>query len=306
VPQTVRPERLHQANAMMSLSRNVTGIVGPAAAGVVIAVSSTGWAIAVDAATFAVSAAFLSVMRPAFSKPARQRFWADLREGWTEFTRQTWIWVSVIHFALFQAIALSAFFVLGPVIAKEELGGSSAYATIMVGAGFGSVVGSLLAMRFRPARQLVVCFLTLLVWPIVLVGYALTPPVAVITVFAFVAAIAMNFGAAFWFTALQEHVPPHARSRVSSYDWLGSWLFLPLGYVLIGPTAEQIGYDVMLFFAVGWTLASSLAILAIPSVRNLRAAAGVAASDEISVDGTGGDGGVPRRTGRKREGVRAR
>lgn len=270
VPQTVRPERLHQANAMMSLSRNVTGIAGPAAAGVVIAISSTGWAIAVDAATFAVSAAFLGAMRVAFTKPVRQRFLTELKDGWSEFTRQTWIWVSVLHFGLFHMTALACFFVLTPVIAKKELGGSSAYATIMVGAGLGAVVGSLLAMRFKPQRQLVVAFLTVALWSIVLVGYALTSSVAIITASAFVGAMAMNYGAAFWFTALQEHVPAHARSRVSSYDWLGSWLFLPLGYVLVGPVAETIGYDTTLLLAVGWTVFSSLAILAIPSVRNLR------------------------------------
>jgi MFS family permease len=270
VPQTVRPERLQEANAMMSLSRNVTGIVGPAAAGVVIAVSSTGWAIAVDAATFGVSAAFLAAMHPAFTRPARQRFLVELKEGWSEFTRQTWIWVCVIHFALFQAIALAAFFVLGPVIAKEELGGASAYATIMVGAGCGSVVGSLLAMRFKLERQLVVCFLSVVLWSLVLVAFAFTPPVPVIVAAAFVAALSMNFGAAYWSTAMQQHVPPHALSRVSSYDWLGSWLFLPLGYVLVGPVADRIGNTETMLIAVAWTIFSSLAILLIPSVRNLR------------------------------------
>jgi MFS family permease len=273
VPQTVRPERLQQANALMSLSRNVTGIVGPAAAGVVIAVSSTGWAIAVDASTFAVSAAFLSAMQVAFTKPVRQRFWAELREGWSEFTRQTWIWVSVIHFSLFHFTSLAAFFVLAPVIAKESLGGASAYATIVASAGVGSVLGSLLAMRFKPQRQLVACFLMLLIWPVYLVSFAVTTSVPVISACAFVAAAAMNFGGAFWFTALQEHVPAHARSRVSSYDWLGSWLFLPLGYVLIGPVAESIGYDTTLYICAGWTVASSVAILAIPSVRNVRSTA---------------------------------
>ncbi len=53
----------------------------------------------------------------------------------------------------------------------------------------------------------------------------------------------MNFASALWFTALQEHVPEHARSRVSSYDWLGSWLFLPIGYVLVGPVAETVRYE---------------------------------------------------------------
>jgi MFS family permease len=298
VPQTVGPERLHQANAMMTLSRNVTGIAGPAAAGVVIAVSSTGWAIAVDAATFAVSAAFLAAMRLAFTKPVRQRFVVELRDGWKEFTRQTWIWVSVLHFGLFHMTALACFFVLAPVIAKRELGGSSAYATIMVGAGLGAVVGSVLAMRFRPQRQLVVCFLTVTVWSMVLAAYALTTSVALITASAFVAAMAMNFGTAFWFTALQEHVPPEARSRVSSYDWLGSWLFLPLGYLMIGPIAETIGYDTTLLLAVAWTVLSSLAILGIPSVRNLRSVTGVAAGDETVADRRNV---VPRRPRGKRE-----
>jgi MFS family permease len=291
VPQTVRPERLQEANAMMSLSRNVTGILGPAAAGLVIAISSTGWAIAVDAATFAVSAAFLAVMKPAFTRPARQRFLADLREGWSEFTRQTWIWACVIYWGLFQAIALSAFFVLGPVVAERELGGASAYATIMVGAGFGSVVGSLLALRIRFERQLVACVSTLFIWPLILVGYALTPPLAVITALAFVAAGAMNFGVAYWNTAMQEHVPPHALSRVSSYDWLGSWLFLPVGYVLIGPIAETIGYDVTLLGAAAFTVGSTVVMLLLPSVRSLRsrrAKAGAPEAEPLTATQTAG------------------
>jgi predicted MFS family arabinose efflux permease len=248
----------------------VTGILGPAAAGFVIAISSTGWAIAVDAATFAVSAVFLGVMRLAFTRPVRQRFLTELVHGWNEFTRKTWIWVSVLYFSLFHLTALACFFVLAPVIAKRELGGSSAYATIMVGAGVGAVVGSLVAMRYRPRRQLLVVFLSTAAWSVVLVGYAVTDSVPVITATAFLGALSMNYGAAFWFTAMQEHVPPAALSRVSSYDWLGSWLFLPLGYVLVGPVAETIGYTETLLIAVGWTVVSSVVILAIPSVRNLR------------------------------------
>ncbi|MDQ3778856.1 MAG: MFS transporter [Actinomycetota bacterium] len=306
VPQTVRPHHLHQANALMSLSRNVTGIAGPAAAGVVIAVSSTGWAIAVDAATFAVSASFLAAMRLAFTKPVRQRFITELLDGWKEFTRQTWIWVSVLYFGLFHLTALACFFVLAPVIAKRELGGSSAYATIMVGAGVGAVVGSLVAMRYKPRRQLVVVFLSTAAWSVVLVGYAVTDSVAAITIGAFLGAMSMNYGAAFWFTAMQEHVPPAALSRVSSYDWLGSWLFLPLGYVVVGPVAEAIGYTETLLIAVGWTLASSAAILLIPSVRNLRSTSGRSAVDAQATSDGGPADAVPRHVEREREGVSAR
>jgi MFS family permease len=270
VPQTVRPSRLQQANGLMSLSRNATTIAGPAAAGVVIALSSPGWAIAVDAATFGVSAAFLLRMRVAFTRPASQSFLTDLREGWSEFTRRTWVWVCVCHFALFQAAALAPFFVLGPLIAEEELGGASAFATITVFAGIGSVIGSLASIKFQADRQLVAAFLSLLIWVPVLIAYAVAAPVWVISAFALVAAAAINFAATIWFTALQQHVPQHALSRVSSYDWAGSALFLPLGYVLIGPLADQFGAADVLYGAAVWTIVSSLGILAIPSVRNLR------------------------------------
>ena len=155
-------------------------------------------------------------------------------------------------------------------------------------------------MRFKPQRQLVVAFLSVAAWSVALAGYALSDSVPLITATAFVGAMAMNFGGAFWFTALQEHVPPHALSRVSSYDWLGSWLFLPVGYVLVGPVAETIGYDETLLIAVGWTIFSSLAILLIPSVRNLRSAAGAPLGAEIPADGPDL---VPRHPSGEREGV---
>jgi MFS family permease len=270
VPQTVSRSRLQEANGLMSLSRNATMIAGPAAAGVVIALSSPGWAIAVDAATFGVSAVFLLRMRLAFTKPAKQTFLTDLREGWSEFMRRTWVWVCVCHFALFQAAALAPFFVLGPLIAEEELGGASAFATITVFAGIGSVIGSLAAIKFHPDRQLVAAFLSLLVWVPVLSAYAVAAPVWVISAFALVASAAINFAGTIWFTALQQHVPQHALSRVSSYDWAGSALFLPLGYILVGPLADQFGAADVLYAAAVWTIVSSVAILAIPSVRNLR------------------------------------
>ena len=45
-----------------------------------------------------------------------------------------------------------------------------------------------------------------------------------------------------WQTALAQRIPPHALSRVSSYDWMGSLALLPLGYLLAGPLGEALGH----------------------------------------------------------------
>jgi hypothetical protein len=208
----------------------------------------------------------------------------------------------VTHFALFQAAALAPFFVLGPLIAEQELGGASAYATITAFGGIGSVIGSVAALRFRPDRQLVAAFLSLLIWTPVLIAYALATPVWVISAFALVAAAGINFAGTLWFNALQQHVPQHALSRVSSYDWAGSVLFLPLGYMLVGPLAAQFGADDVLYAAAAWTILSSLSILAISSVRNVRSATGITAADEGPVDDRSV---LPHPPGGEREGAPA-
>src|SRR5207253_11443734 len=62
-PQTVNPEKLQQANALMGLSRSATWVIGPAISGVLVATVGPAWSFAIDAATFAASAASLAMLR---------------------------------------------------------------------------------------------------------------------------------------------------------------------------------------------------------------------------------------------------
>jgi MFS family permease len=77
------------------------------------------------------------------------------------------------------------------------------------------------------------------------------------------------FGAV-WQTTLQQHVPEDAISRVSAWDWMGSFLFLPLGLIAAGPVSDLIGISTTLWISVAWAVASTLAVLLVPSVRNMR------------------------------------
>ncbi|MBC7645265.1 MAG: MFS transporter, partial [Thermoleophilia bacterium] len=74
-----------------------------------------------------------------------------------------------------------------------------------------------------------------------------------------------------WSTALQVHIPEQALSRVSSYDYLGSFMLGPLGMIAVGPVANQIGFEATLIGgAMLMALMTSLTLLS-PSVRNLPA-----------------------------------
>jgi len=272
VPATVSASRLQQANALLGLSSSAAFIVGPALAGVLIAVGGTWVAFTVDAATFAVSAASLLAMRlPALKRPAeRTNFLADLAGGWRELVSHTWLWVIILWATTYLFVVVAPFFVLGPLIAKESLGGASAWATIATAWGIGALLGGALALRWKPERPMVACCALVLVEAIPLSLLALRAPVLAIAGAQLFGGLAMGFFMAVWTTTLQQHIPEDKLSRVSAYDWMGSLAFLPLGYALAGPVAAWIGVSTTLWISVAWVLISTVAVLAVPGVRRLR------------------------------------
>jgi MFS family permease len=273
VPQTVSRERLQQANGLLQLSRSTANVIGPAVAGVLVATVGAGWAFVADSATFVVSAVFLALLRiERETREARTRFVADLVEGWREFTSRTWVWVSVTYFAFFHLLVLAPFWVLTPLVAEDELGGASAYATILTAMGVGAILGGLVALRVEPPRPLATAFVLILFEVPVYLALAAAAPVALIASLAFVSSIAFNFANTLWNTVLQANIPAHALSRVSSYDWLGSLVFLPAGYMLAGPAAEAFGVSETLVFAAAWSVASTLLVLSLEPIRGVRRA----------------------------------
>src|SRR5918912_3498257 len=65
IPETVEAELLPEANALRGIAFAVGDLVGPALAGILVVAFGSGWTIALDAATFALSAAALAGVRPA-------------------------------------------------------------------------------------------------------------------------------------------------------------------------------------------------------------------------------------------------
>ena len=120
-------EQLQEANGLRATALSAGEIAGPVSAGVLIAAVGPGWALAVDAATFAVSAAFLAVCGcPRVASASAASFLADLREGWGVFRSLTWVWAFVLAAGVGNLL-WGAWSVLGPVVAERELGGAAAW-----------------------------------------------------------------------------------------------------------------------------------------------------------------------------------
>ena len=250
IPDTVGRERLQQANALISLSDGAASLAGPALAGGLIAVFGLGFAFVFDAATFAVSAlslAFLRV-REYVSERERTRFAHELAEGWREVRARSWVQVAFASFALGN-LGIAVFFVLGPQVFADELGGARDWGIAMSIAAAGGIAGSVAALRLRPRYPLRVSFP--IIMGAVLATLSLVPPLpaALVGVATATFFFGSAFGNALWDTVLQQHIPRHVISRVNSYDWLISLVFMPLGFALAGPVSDAIGRDATLLAA---------------------------------------------------------
>lgn len=234
IPEVAPPDRLQPANALLAVGANVARIGGLVAAGAVVVLIGPGWALVTAAGVYAAAATFAwrigSTPRP--GGEGGTSVLAELREGWVEFASRQWLWVVVAQFALLILAWQGAHTVLGPVVAEAELGGAGAWSAILTGEAVGMLVGVVIALRIRPRRPILlgVLLTSLTALPYLLLG--LGAPLALIVLGGFVMGLGMDTFTVLWQTTMQREVPPHALSRVASYDAFGSMLFGPVGVLL--------------------------------------------------------------------------
>jgi MFS family permease len=273
IPQTVPPDRLQEANALLGFTRSVASVGGPVLAGILIAVGGPGDAIALDALTFALSAICLIALRP--ERPAEHDedddpFMARLRAGWREVSARPWLTYGLGAMAAYHVFVLPAVWILGPALAKEELSGASSWAIIVACFGLGTVAGNLVALRVPIRRPVLVAAVALLgaATQAVIIGSGLGT--AGIAALELLAGVAVSLFFTMWDTSIQEQVPPQAVSRVSSYDFSVSLGLMPLGMAVAGPISEAVGLHATLAGMSALGMLAALAWLAVPDVRRVR------------------------------------
>jgi hypothetical protein len=248
-------------------------ILGPVLAGLVTAAAGAGWAVAVDAGTFALSAALLLLLRMPDRIVVRgESFLADLRAGWDAFRSRRWVWTVVAYFAVGNVL-WAAWLALGPIVAREDLGGAAAWGTVLSAAGIGTLLGSLLATHVEPQRPLFFVAVTDALFALPLACLAATPSTLVIAAGALLASAGVTVAASVWEATLQRRIPGESLSRVSAYDWFGSLVFSAVGLAVWGPIAGAIGVSAALWLAFAIGVVVIAALLSVPDVRHMSAPA---------------------------------
>jgi predicted MFS family arabinose efflux permease len=197
-------------------------------------------------------------------------------------TSRRWYLLNLGSHAMWN-FAIAAFFVLGPIVAKERLGGASAWGLISAAIGGGSIIGGLIALRVVPRRPLVVANLALTPSALQLLALAVPLPTAAIIAVAVVGWAGLTFLNEVWNATVPRLIPAEVLGRATSFDWLLSIIAMPAGFAIAGPLADHIGISATLVGAAAILAIPSFLIVLVPGVRGVRRTA----DGEIVLQGAG-------------------
>jgi MFS family permease len=272
IPQTVPESEIQPAKASFGTVETAAEFAGPALATALVLGVGPGYAFAIDAATFLVSAAFLLPLRPRErgAVGGRATVLTELREGWTEVRSRDWIWVIVLAFSLALLTSFGPWQTLGATVSVEQYDTRATFGIATAAMGAGTMLGALIGFRWQPRHPMRTGMLLVLPWPASFAFFALGAPVPLLLVIFTATGTCLALFGIWWETALAERVPPHVLSRVAAYDWMGSLALLPLGYVLAGPLGERLGATEVLIGGSVLALVSLGSALTVRDVRALR------------------------------------
>jgi len=267
VPEVVPTDKLQQANSLLSMSVSGSSVLGPAVSGIMVAAFGPGWAFALDAASFAGSAAFLLAMAPAGRPQAEhQHFLADLAAGWREVASRSWAWSTLIGNAV-SNMAFAVFEVLGPVLALRRLGGATGWGVVSSGMTAGALLAGLVTMWYRARRPVSFGMATSVLLAAPVLALAARMPLAVVTAGAVVGVCGGMILNNNWDTAIQQLVPNELLARFRSYDYMLAFVAIPVGYAVAGPLQSAFGADRVLAGAGAAIVVANFVPAVLPAVR---------------------------------------
>jgi predicted MFS family arabinose efflux permease len=286
---------MQEASAFSRMGMNTGQMAGAAAGGLVVAVAGPGWSLLASGLCVSGSIPLLlsisgrggSALTDGAAHQRQPSMLRELREGWIEFRSHTWLWATVIQFCLVLMAWNAGFQVLGPVVARQHLGGPAAWGAITACEGVGMVLGGFVALRYVPRRPMVLVVGAggaLALSPLAL---GLVLPLPVICLVTLSLGLLMEVMMVQWTVAMTTRIPSDKLARVSAYDAIGSMAAMPAGALAAGPVSAAIGVPSTQFAAAALIAAASALTLISRDIRTIRSGAPGApepVSDGVLID----------------------
>jgi predicted MFS family arabinose efflux permease len=282
VPNLARDDdELKQASLLFGSLWGAMLAIGAALGGLVASVFGRDTAFIANAVSFAVAAAFVSLIRrpmqaprdPSASRATRMRPVADMREAFV-YARKDSVLLSIL--ASKATFGMGAGIVgLLAVLATDELGGGDGATGLLLGArGLGVALGPLLVARVvgrSLSRLLLLSGCAGLAFGVCYLGLSVAPALALAVPVAFLAHLG---GGAQWTLStygLQRRAPDHVRGRILAGDFGMVTLIITLSNLVAGVLADAVGVRaaIAVFATLALLAGASYLVLTGPVRRSL-------------------------------------
>jgi MFS family permease len=239
-----RREDLGNAIALNSSMVNGARLLGPSAAGILIAAFGEGVCFLLNAASYIAVIAALAVMRipRGAARPRGGRIVDSVREGFWYVFGSFPIRAVIMLLALVSLVGMP-YQILMPVFAKDVLGGGPhTFGFLMGASGLGALVGTIYLASRRSVRGLaVVIGASTALFGAGLVAFSFSRVVWFSVALMFATGLGMIVQMASSNTLLQTVVEDDKRGRVMSFYTMAFMGMAPFGSLLAGSLAAGIG-----------------------------------------------------------------
>ena len=271
IPELVPGEILVAGNAVQGLSRQGARVGGPIVGGVLVATAGPSAAFAFNAVTFFLSAGAVALTRarPIVAE-ARRSILREIGEGFAFVFSVQWLWVTIFGWSLIVAAFVGALAVALPLLVTTVLGGGAVtYGIISAAIGVGEAIGATAIAQVRIRKSGIAMYLLGALMGVSFFIYGLVPTMPGALVASAINGLSFACFGVLWVTALQVHVPRRLLGRVTSVDYFGGTLLLPVAPVGAALLASSQGPAFVFVVAGAITVTLTLAGLLLPSIRDL-------------------------------------
>lgn len=245
MPNLVGRAQLARGNGILETAYSTTFIIGPALAGFLVTVIGPGETLAVDAASFAISAAGLFLIRRELKAPSDRppsRMVDDIREGFVYVFRHPVLRSVILVFASTTAILTPVGAAMTFRIVRDLDLGPAAFGLTLTGLGIGSVFGSFFATRFGAHTNVKrVLLLSVLVMGLPLVAVALVSPLLVLVGLAAISGAGESVLAITYISVRAANSPDELVGRIASTARVMALGLMPIGGLVGGLLIDTIG-----------------------------------------------------------------
>jgi MFS family permease len=240
LPRLVTAEELPAANALGALTGNAAQLLGPAAAGVLIASAGPAWAYGFNVLTFVLSFAGLVLIRatpppPQADRPSIASIAAGLRYARSRPELMGTYVVDIV--ALFFGMPMALFpFVAG------SLGGTSVLGLLYAAPAAGALLAALASGWIgRVHRHGLAVIISATVWGVAIIGFGLAHQLWIALAFLAIAGGGDEMSGIFRQTIWSQTIPDRLRGRLAGVEMLSYSIGPTLGNAESGLAARALG-----------------------------------------------------------------